>query len=137
MSKTGSISHTSASRTSLIILIAAIAVLLAGRYERLVAQNIGQTTKSAAPLAVTNQAKEVEAKNEIYNVKKGEVTKSLIFTGELSAARSVSIAAPRQRSAFQSAITYLAPEGEQIKAGDRLVEFDTSTLLSGGWLRPN
>jgi multidrug efflux pump subunit AcrA (membrane-fusion protein) len=130
MLKTRSISHISASRTNLVVLIAVLAVFSMGRYERLVAQNIGQPAKNAASPATANQATEVEAKNEIFNVKKGEVTRSLFFTGELTAARSVNIMAPRQRAAFQSTITYLAPEGEQIKAGDRLVEFDSSTLLS-------
>jgi HlyD family secretion protein len=130
MSKKGSTSHTSANRKRWMVLIAVIAVLSAGGYERLVAQNIGQPAKTTAPPAGANQAQPLQAKDETYDVKKGEVTKSLFFTGELSAARSVNIMAPNQRSAFQSTITYLAPEGEQVKAGDRLVEFDSSTLLS-------
>jgi|WetSurMetagenome_2_1015567.scaffolds.fasta_scaffold35593_2 HlyD family secretion protein len=130
MSKIKSISQTSTRRTILLIVVAAMAVFSVGKQERLFAQNIAQPTQNAAPPSETNQARQVEAKDQIYNVRKGEVTKSLFFTGELTAARSVNIMAPNQRSAFQSMITYLAPEGEQIKAGDRLVEFDPSTLLS-------
>jgi HlyD family secretion protein len=112
-------------------LIAAVAVLMAGRYERLAAQNIGQpAAKTTAPPITAAQAKQEAADNELYNVKKGEVTRSLFFTGQLIAGKSVNIMAPRQRSAFQSTITYLAPEGELIKQGERLVEFDTSSLLS-------
>ena len=65
-----------------------------------------------------------------YTVGQGDVVRTLFFTGELKAESSINISAPRIRSSFSSMITYLAPEGEQIKKGERLVEFDSSTLLS-------
>ena len=56
--------------------------------------------------------------------------KELILTGELKAARSTSISAPDIRSSFSNMVTFLAPEGSQIKKGERIVEFDDSSLLS-------
>jgi multidrug efflux pump subunit AcrA (membrane-fusion protein) len=65
-----------------------------------------------------------------YTAVAGDVVRTLFFTGELKAESSINISAPRIRSSFSSMITYLAPEGEQINKGERLVEFDSSTLLS-------
>jgi HlyD family secretion protein len=66
----------------------------------------------------------------IYKVTKGQVQKELILTGELKAARSTSISAPDIRSSFSNMVTFLAPEGSQIKKGARIVEFDDSSLMS-------
>jgi len=61
---------------------------------------------------------------------KSDVTKNFFITGELRAANAVQISVPRIRSSFASVVTYLAPEGSQIKQGERLVEFDSSALVS-------
>lgn len=65
-----------------------------------------------------------------YTVGRGDVVKDLVVTGELRAANSVVIKAPDIQSSFSNMVTYLAPEGSSIKVGDRIVEFDDSTLLS-------
>jgi HlyD family secretion protein len=65
-----------------------------------------------------------------YIVANDKIIKDLLLTGELKAAQSVSIAAPDIRSSFSNMVTFLAPEGKQIKKGDRIVEFDDSSLLS-------
>jgi multidrug efflux pump subunit AcrA (membrane-fusion protein) len=70
------------------------------------------------------------AKAAIYKVARGQVQRELILTGELKAARSTSLSAPDIRSSFSNMVTYLAPEGSQIKKGERIVEFDDSSLLS-------
>jgi HlyD family secretion protein len=72
----------------------------------------------------------VQQKVAVYKVARGQVQKALILTGELKAARSTSISAPDIRSSPSNMVTYLAPEGSQIKKGERIVEFDDSSLLS-------
>ncbi|HXK59386.1 MAG TPA: efflux RND transporter periplasmic adaptor subunit [Acidobacteriota bacterium] len=60
----------------------------------------------------------------------GDVLKTFFITGELRAQRAIQISVPRIRSGFASLVTFLAPEGAQVKEGERLVEFDSSTLMS-------
>lgn len=94
-------------------------------------QNLGVQSSSnkddAQPPAASSSG---PAKVAVYKVAEGEVTKELILTGELRAAQSVSISAPDIRSSFSNMVTYLAPEGAQIQKGERIVEFDDSSLLS-------
>jgi multidrug efflux pump subunit AcrA (membrane-fusion protein) len=71
-----------------------------------------------------------QPKISVYKVAKGQVQRDLVLTGELRAARSISISAPDIRSSSANMVTFLAPEGAQIKKGDRIVEFDDSSLLS-------
>jgi len=78
------------------------------------------------PVADASQVKQVA----VYKVGKELIQKEIILTGELKAARSTSIAAPDIRSSFSNMVTYLAPEGSQIKKGDRIVEFDDSSLMN-------
>lgn len=59
-----------------------------------------------------------------------EVVKKFFITGELRAANAIQVSVPRIRSSFSSVVTYLATEGSQIKKGERLVEFDSSALVS-------
>jgi HlyD family secretion protein len=65
-----------------------------------------------------------------YVVSKASIIRNLLLTGELKAARSISITAPDIRSSFSNMVTFLAPEGKQIKKGERIVEFDDSSLMS-------
>jgi HlyD family secretion protein len=71
-----------------------------------------------------------QPKIAVYKVAKGQVQQDLVLTGELRAARSTSISAPDIRSSSANMVTFLAPEGAQIKKGERIVEFDDSSLLS-------
>jgi len=72
----------------------------------------------------------VEAKVVVYKVANGQIQKDLLLTGEMRAAHSVSIIAPNISSSFGNMVTLLAPEGSQIQKGQRIVEFDDSTLMS-------
>ena len=59
-------------------------------------------------------------------VQRGEFVDYLPLRGEVKAVRSVTIAAPFQAGDLQ--ILKLANNGQQVKKGDTIVEFDTSTL---------
>ena len=64
-----------------------------------------------------------------FKVESRDFVKHLTFTGELQAVESVRVRAPYLRSAWSFTITYLAPEGSRVQAGNLLVEFDASSLL--------
>ncbi|MFB3902832.1 MAG: efflux RND transporter periplasmic adaptor subunit [Acidobacteriota bacterium] len=82
-----------------------------------------QTPANAANKPAASKAQTVKpAQTDIF--------KKFFITGELRAANAVQISVPRIRSSFSSVVTYLAPEGSQIKQGERLVEFDSSALIS-------
>jgi HlyD family secretion protein len=78
----------------------------------------------------TIQEKPAAGRSGVYVVENGQIVRVHILTGELQAARSIVINAPRIQSSFQSTITYLAPEGTVVRRGERIVEFDDSNLLS-------
>jgi HlyD family secretion protein len=86
-------------------------------------------SKTENPLPTTQPAAE-PAKADAYTVANGKIVKELVLTGELRAARSIAINAPDIRSSFSNTVTFLAPEGAQIKKGEPIVEFDDSDLLS-------
>ncbi len=92
------------------------------------AQNsVANNTKTSAPIPSPAAP---ESKPVVYKVEEGQVVKELVLTGEMRAKNSVLINAPEIRSSFSNTIAFLAPEGAQIKKGDRIVEFDDSNLLS-------
>lgn len=84
-------------------------------------------TDARPPIASATPA---TAKVVVYKVANGEILKELLLTGEMKAARSVSIIAPNISSSFSNMVTFLAPEGSQIQKGERIVEFDDSSLMS-------
>jgi HlyD family secretion protein len=114
-------------------LAAALAVIVFSAalcYRPVSAQAPGlNSTKNAQPVPVPAAAP-VSEKNVLYKVATAQVIRELILTGELRPARSVSITAPDIRSSFNNMITYLAPEGANIRQGERIVEFDDSSLMS-------
>jgi multidrug resistance efflux pump len=61
----------------------------------------------------------------IEKVKKGDISKSIMLDGELRAVASRTVFATTNEEAK---ITFLPPEGSVVKAGDRLVELDSSTV---------
>ena len=94
------------------------------------AQNPGLgSSKSASEPPIVQEETFVNKPVE-YVVKADEVVRDIVLTGELKAERSVMINAPRIQSNFGNTITYLAPEGAIVKAGELIVEFDNSTLLN-------
>jgi multidrug resistance efflux pump len=93
------------------------------------AQNPGLTSgdKDAPPAAAEQK---IPSKPAAYKVTKVQIIKEMLVTGELKAARSVVINAPNVRSSFSNTISFLAPEGSIVKKGERIVEFDDSSLQS-------
>ena len=94
------------------------------------AQNPGlgsAKTTSAIPITLDDVT---SSKTTEYVVETGEIIRDLLLTGELKAARSVKIEAPRSQQNFNNTITYLADEGTIVRAGQRIVEFDDSSLVS-------
>jgi len=65
-----------------------------------------------------------------YKVVSVQMPATILITGELKPARSREINVPNIRSGFASTVTFLVLEGTQVKQGDRLLEFDASTLLN-------
>ncbi len=54
-----------------------------------------------------------------------------LLTGELHAIEAVTISTPRVRGGGDMQIRWLAEDGRDVKAGDRLVDFDSSRVLEG------
>jgi len=71
-----------------------------------------------------------DQKAEPYTVSLTDIPHTILITGELKAARYRDIQAPRIRSGFGSTVTFLALEGSFVKQGERILEFDASTMLS-------
>ena len=63
-----------------------------------------------------------------YQVKKGNFLVTISESGELRAKNSVSIAAPRIRGNLK--IIFMVPEGTYVKAGDVVVKFDPTEVLT-------
>ncbi|MCI0662545.1 MAG: hypothetical protein L0220_15860, partial [Acidobacteria bacterium] len=63
----------------------------------------------------------------VVEVRRGSIKKTLLLDGELRAVRSRTIYGTTPEDVK---IVYLPPEGTIVKAGDRLVELDSSTVLT-------
>jgi len=61
-------------------------------------------------------------------VERGAIEQHLVLTGEVDAALSIQLQAPRTED-WQLTIRWLAEDGAQVKAGDRLVEFDNVAVV--------
>jgi len=94
------------------------------------AQNSGVSSSKSATPRPASEAKSAANKPISYIVAKGQIVKEILLTGELKAARSTSIATPNIRSSFANTVSFLALEGTIVKKGERIVEFDDSSLLS-------
>ncbi len=79
---------------------------------------------------VDTKGSDSAGKTEVYTVKKGDITRDILITGELKAALSRDIKAPEIRSMFGTSITFMALEGTEVKKGERILEWDATTLLS-------
>jgi HlyD family secretion protein len=119
------------SRLRLALGVAAAVMIAAGLLPLTTrAQNPGlKSAKSKDPIQAATPETAPEKKTA-YAVTKEPIRKDLVLTGELKAAHSIGFSAPDIRSSFSTMVTYLAPEGEQIKKGDLIVEFDDSSLVS-------
>lgn len=76
------------------------------------------------------EASRVTGSTEVYQVVRSDIVKTIIVSGELQAERSREISCPRIRSGFSSTITFMADEGANVSEGDRILEFDSSDLVS-------
>jgi HlyD family secretion protein len=87
--------------------------------------------KSTANNGNSNSPSETAARPEselsLFKVHRGDIKKTLQLDGELRAVSSRTIFSSTSEEAK---ITYLPPEGTLVKAGERVVELDNSTILS-------
>ncbi len=109
---------------------AAIVIGVGVHYQPVSAQSPGfNGAKAANPIAASAPVPELK-KFTTYSVARGQVQKEILLTGELRAANSIMINSPNIRSFSSTTISFLAPEGAQIKQGELIVQFDDSSLLS-------
>lgn len=81
------------------------------------------TTGSTAPSISSTSADEINT--DMVSVKRGSIKKTLLIDGELRAVTSRTVFVNTQE---ESKITFLPPEGSIVKAGDRVVELDSTTI---------
>ena len=62
-------------------------------------------------------------------VTRGDLADRVVLTGDLRAPSSVDLTAPRTET-WQIAIRWLAKDGAEVKAGDRVLEFDNSAVTA-------
>lgn len=62
-------------------------------------------------------------------VHRGTFVNEILLTGELEAARGAYVSVP-QLPTWQTSIKWIAPDGTEVKAGDRLAELDNSTFAA-------
>jgi len=82
--------------------------------------------KSNLPAPKPQAAQEPTA----YTVANTDISRTVLITGELKAVRSIDVQAPQLRTTSFSTITFLADEGRTAKKGERIIEYDSSTLLN-------
>jgi len=74
----------------------------------------------------------IEPVIEVYTVERGEFVSSVTETGELAAVNAVSINSPNMPWRFGSLkISAIVEDGQEVKQGDMLVEFDKSEVEKG------
>ena len=114
-----------------VLLTGGFVFIAAGSYLRpTMAQNPAINSAKPATSMPAPDASSRTAKLDSYKVAEGQVIKELVLTGEMHAELSVEIIAPDIRSSFSNMITFLAPEGSRITKGERILEFDDSSLMS-------
>ncbi len=80
------------------------------------------TTKGANATGSTTPA--------VYTVANSDVSRTILITGELQSAQSTDIMVPTTKATSTSTITFMADEGKSLNKGQRLIEYDTSALVS-------
>ncbi|ABZ77007.1 membrane-fusion protein [Shewanella halifaxensis HAW-EB4] len=68
------------------------------------------------------------SQNAVTQVESGILEQQIEVTGELVSANTVSLKPPALRRVWQYQVKMLAPEGSEVKKGDRVAQLDTSTL---------
>lgn len=127
-----SMEHNRSARLKLLAAVfsTAVTILAAWCLQSAAAQNPGLTSSKNAASPPSESEKQMPGKQAAYKVTNAQIIKEINVTGELKAAQSVIISAPRIRSSFANTISFLAPEGSVVKKGERIVEFDDSSLES-------
>ena len=110
------------------VLLAGALVLLGGQWFRATHAQAPASKPASGSLPAGKSVAAAAA--DVYTVANGDISRTIIITGELQAARSRDILVPMTRAISTSTITFLAPEGKTIRQGEPLVEFDASSLLS-------
>ncbi|MEJ2245557.1 MAG: hypothetical protein P8Y80_05650, partial [Acidobacteriota bacterium] len=110
--------------------LAVATIMIAGVFMPVSAQTPKLTgSKSSKTIPIETSAPQPEVR-PAYSVEKGQIQKDLVLTGELKAEHSLTFEAPDIRSSSSNMVTYMAPEGAQIRKGELIIEFDDSSLLS-------
>jgi HlyD family secretion protein len=81
-------------------------------------------TRSAGSTAANGDAAATDT--SVVKVRRGDIRKTLLLDGELRAVSSRTIFSSTSE---EVKITYLPPEGSLVKAGDRVLELDSGTIL--------
>ncbi len=84
-----------------------------------------RTNTFAFPLSSSDS--KTSAEDQTTEVQRGSIRKILLLDGELRAVRSRTI---YSNTSEDAKIVYMPPEGTVIKAGERVVELDSSTILT-------
>lgn len=108
-------------RAAIICCLLLLALLVPASF--VIKSNATNGDSSSAPQVKTRDGENVV----IAQVRRGEIRKKLLLDGELRAVSSRTIFSSTSEEAK---ITYLPTEGSIVKAGDRVVELDNSTVLS-------
>ena len=117
-------------RLTAVLFFAVATIMIAVSFGPVSAQTpklTGSKSEKTIPIETSEPAQEVQP---AYSVEKGQIEKDLVLTGELKAEHSIVIEAPDIRSSSSNMLTYMAPEGAQIKKGELIIEFDDSSLLN-------
>jgi hypothetical protein len=90
------------------------------------------TTTAQAPADKKNDIpapKPAAAKEAaIFTAANGDISRTILITGELQAARSLEVQVPSLKLAATTRITFMAEEGVPIRKGEKLIEFDSAAL---------
>ncbi|MGS0681422.1 efflux RND transporter periplasmic adaptor subunit [Shewanella sp. 125m-7] len=68
------------------------------------------------------------SQNVVTSAQSGLLDQQIEVTGELVSANTVNLKPPALRRVWQYQVKMLAPEGSEVKKGDRVAQLDTSTL---------
>lgn len=88
---------------------------------------IRSNSTSSAPHPSSEDADQVGTAAGAAKVRRGDIKKTLLLDGELRAVSSRTIFS---LTSDEAKITYLPPEGAIVKAGERVVELDNTSILS-------
>jgi HlyD family secretion protein len=110
-----------------VLMVACLAVMPSWSLGTKAAQAPASSTGASTPQG-TNAT--VSTAPAVYTVANTDVSRTILITGELQSAHSTDIQVPTTKATATSTITFMADEGKSLNKGERLIEFDTSALVS-------